>query len=654
MSAAEPNRKRRAYWIADEITQTLKDRAQLLADKGLDVRFFTTLELLLKELEIRRAAIIVISDDGPESTTERILMTLMTMSEIQGARLVMVRSRRSEWLNFLAACGNVRDIIPAALADGPWLARFLFATAARAVPFVQPAGQITFNNISAVQVPARLTWIGAHRLRLETRLRPPVGASLTLGGPLADSLGVSNIQLTVRSVERHRLLYRFSDAIVADWRVLDQDKPRAEVALKELRAHNTGPRCRVFVAIQSLGVRAQVLERFDDPRFEVSTALQKQSFVDEPRFFTPDLVIIEDKLVSAEGQGIFAQMLDNLTPETTVVVLGKVPELAEVIKRHPRRRIAELTSIPKNLPQSALARYARDPEAEGDQNVAHILPDHPYSLAEISVPARLTRIHPLAAQIATPFPIGTFALCRLESPVIRKILDRNPYIKITAAYQDTHPQSESFVHLADCYLADVDQEERGAMAQGLTRLVAESLVRLDPAGGIGAKVSRGESRTPELGSVKRGELGFTIPAAISLPPPPKTRDQAVALSQTPATDGNGALKLEPAVEPLTPKEEALIPTREIAELLKPAFAEVAGEIGREVMVAGTGMARGLKRTVKKDSVINTITAAIVIGTVLLLMIILYRVLSPDWDKSGTVYSDQLKKFAPHVNRPTDP
>lgn len=690
--APKEARKRQAYWIAETVTPRMRARATLLASKGLEVRFFTALDSLIKELEARRTGILIVSDDGDQSRTERILITLTTMPEIQGARLVMIRSKNSEWLTFLAATGNVRDIIPENLDDMQWLGRFLFATASRAIPFVQPPGQITLANISALSIPARLTWISDGKLRVESKLRPPVGASLHLAGPLADSLGVSAVTLKVLSVERDRLLYRFSDAIVAEWTVPVDERARAMAVLKDLREQSTGPRCRVFIAASSLALRSQILEHFEDPRFEVSTALQKQSIVDEPRFFTPDVVMIEDKLCLGEDRERFEQMLTNLADHSMVAVVGNVPDLAEVQRRFPRLRLVPLARLPKTLTQSILARHGRASAPRNESGVAHVLSEHPYSLASLNIPARLTRIHPLAAQLSLPFPVTSFALCRIDSPLLRKLVGRSPYLKVTATYADTHPEAGAFPHIVEGYLADLGIDERRAVAGGLTKVLSDSLARIDAPDAKPPKVERtGNARTPELGSVR--ESGTSLPDnVVSLPPPPATKGQAAsartsesAQAPTPTsapeataqaaaqaapppstgrttTAGNAAValgvtvgaKAAPDMRPISVDEQKLIPAREFADLIRPALAEAAEDIGREVTGYGQEIAKGVRKTVKKDYVVQSFTAVLVIGVVTLVLWITFRLMSPDWEKSGNVYTDQLRKFAPHLNRPHNP
>ncbi len=684
--AAQPL-KRRTYWIADVVTPLLRERAMMLSHKGYDVQFFTTLDSLMAELAARRAAIIVVSDDGDEKVTERILLTLMTLSEIQGAKLVMVRNAHSDRINFLTACANFRDIIPSNIDERLWLTRFIYATAGKPVHYVQPTGQITLNNISAVSVPARITWISDKKLRLECRVKPPVGATLNLGGSFAKAAGVTSISLKITETQRSRLLYRFSDAIVAEWNVPETSRRQALEALKDVREHDPGPRCRIFIAAQSTAMRTDLLSRFSDPSFDVSTALQKQSIVDEPRFFTPDIVFIEAALCADEGGVRFQQMLETLSDSAAVVVLGKLAGAGEIQKRHPGRKIVQMERLPKNLAQSILNRYLplRDQHSASGENACNVMSEHPFSLAEVTFPARLHRLHPLAAKIALPFPIGNFALCRLDSPLLRRMIGRHPYVKLTATYHDTHPEAPPFVHVADCYFADVDQVERKAIVHSLTKIVTDSLARLDPTGSyIDKSDGRGETRTPELGSVRLAALDKAVALANTVVPPPppappvRMAPPAVASAppaeaapqpKTPrsvqalASFGNAAVAAQPEMPPIpsdfegSAPQEKLIPTEQLAELLMPAlspFAQVAGDLKIAAGELRQEVARGVKANNLRHhlGLAGKMIAVVVVAS--LIIAGFFALLAPHIHKSGDVYTDQLRKFAPQLDERQSP
>ncbi len=688
---AEPLKKRRTYWIADVVTPLLRERALLLSHKGFDVQFFTSLDALMTELTARRAGVIVVSDDGDEKVTERILLTLTAMSEIQGARLVMVRNTHSDRINFLAACANFRDIIPSNLDERLWLTRFLYATANRPVHYVQPTGQITLNNISAVSLPARMTWISDRKVRLECRVKPPVGASLSLTGAFAEAAGVSSISLKVTATERSRLLYRFSDAVVCEWNGPAAARDKALKAIADLRTHDPGPRCRIFVAVSKPEVRNELLSRFIDPRFEVATALQKQSIVDEPKFFTPDIVIIEEALCHDEGGVRFMEMMATLTDQATVIVLGRLNDYETLHKKYPNRRILQLSRVPKGLAESVLERYMphRDQQsATGESGACNVMADHAFSMAEVSFPARLHRVHPLAAKIAMPFPIGNFALVRLDSPLLRRMIDRHPYVKLTTTYQDTHPEAPPFVHVADCYFADIDQVERAKIAQSLSRIVTDNLAKLDATGSfINSTSTVGETRTPELGSARSGKtrglaagttsLSQAVSAAAAAPVPqvanivakmPEVVPTFVAQAQTsPVTNavpqgkreirsldqlGSSAVDLSAEAQDL--KEEKLIPKEQIAELaeyIMPALSPIA-QVAGDLKLAADDVKRDVRRAVKKkrDFVTLLVKMALVGFTAAIVIFLFFYLLAPHYEHSGGVYSDQLKKFAPHLEQ----
>lgn len=672
-------KKRRTFWLVDAVTPRHRARALLLNEKGFDVQFFNSLDAVAAELETKRAAVIIVSDATDPKLTEKMLTTVMSLPETHGARLVLTVSQHVESVNQLAAAANVRDVIPFDIDDKQWTQRFVFATAGKSVPFVQPAGQVTFNNISQVSLPARLTWIGDGRLRLECRIRPPVGATLQLAGAFVKDLGLAHVTLTVEETQRDHLLYRFSDAILCSWSVPSVARDRATATLIALREQDTGPRCRVFVAARTTSLRNGVLQRFEDPRFEVSTALQKQSIVEEPKFFSPDVVFIEDQLVIDEGGSRFEAMLANLKPAATVVILGRVPDFAALTRNHAGHKLVLLPKLPKSIGQSILARYLPlDQRRRGaaGTDVAHLVSDHPFSLAEVSMPARLHRLHPLAAQIALPYPVSNFALLRLESPVLRKMTGRHPWVKLTQTYADTHPDAAAFPHLADGYLADVDAAERTAIAQHLTAVVVEAMQRYD------ASVTLLDGRTPELGSLKlpaaprlavvgssaavaavAAALDSTQSGAPSAPPAATSSVSAATTTATapaaPAASSNhpgsfvaqlnsgrastptrAARSIDNAAAPkidhhtTDPAQRASFPFIDVASL-KEARAEVV---------------EGFKEGASNETFRMMIKYAAISGLVLGLIWFIAAVIAPHWGRSGGVYSDQLKKFAPHLDK----
>lgn len=635
-----------------------------MTGRGYEVHFFNTLDRMAAELETKRASVIVLSDEGDETEIENILVAMMTMPEIQSARLILATTRSSPKIRQLAACSNFRDIIPLDLDEKAFLNRFVYATAGRALNYVQPAGQIALKNISGVNFPARINWIKQNRIRLECKLKVPAGASIVINGRLAQALGVPSLTAKVLQTQRDHLIYRFSEAITAEWQVPSSLRERVQTALESLKAQSIGPRIRVFVAVQSTDIRNAILMQFEDPRFELAMALQRQSIIEDPKYFTPDVVFIEDSLASEEDGARFRQMLTNINAEATVFVIGILPGLEEIQKEFVQHKLVALPRQGSVLSANVLARhlpvYSRN---ESDRSAVYFASEDPFSIAEVHVPARLTRIHPMAIQLALPYPSSNFGLVRVESPLLQKTIGRSPYVKITATYPDGHPQAAPFGHIIEGYLADCSVEERGAIGNQLSRLIEDSFANIELSQNfVDMAASRSIQRMPEFGSVKAS----TTDSQAKIVPMPLPilgeTDGNTARSLVEFAPGSRTSNLPRAesysapVEHVDPVQPVIFYEPTVATSLEKPATEVAVDPGftipapedpavvaREARRAARA-ARKREQTLKNFKTAGTFVA-VMIGAIIVLWLFATYV-APNWDRSGSVYSEQLRRFAP--------
>lgn len=668
-----PQKKRRTFWLADTVTAQHRDRALLLQQKGFDIQFFTSIDVVIQELEQKRAAVIVVSDDGDETVTETMVTQLMGIPEVQGARLILVRGAASERLNFLAACANFRDVIPFDLDEKQWLNRFMFATASGPVRLPQPVAQISASHIAAAAFPARLTWISERRLRFESRVRPPAGATLNLGGYLAAALGIPSISCMVVETQRSHLLYRFSDAVIADWTVPQAVRPKMLETLELLKQQDPGPRCRVFLAVQSPNLRSEILSNFADPRFEVTTALSKQGISEEPRFFSPDVIFFETALAMEDDGVRFAQMMANTHESATIVLVGDASGATEVqqfAKRFPGRRIVLMPKLVRNVTQSVANRYlhvsarrmlSEEPEAR------QLLPENPLSLAEVSFPARVTRLHPTAIQVAMPFAVGNFALGRVEAPALRKLIGRNPCVKITATYQDTHPEAQGFVYLADAALADLTSDEQKRLGEGLMRFVADAMARGATVGSsaVAAQVAVATPIVPAsvaasnvvpikvaqaqvaAHAVAHATNASASATAIAIDPSPSFTSQPTTVVATVSDSRAHEARINAAMARLEdtmtapgfPLKEMSAPASSMGNeggTYRSAAAELRGDVVRVV------------RNAQAEGLIMVLKYVAMVAFGLAIVWAIFALVAPHYEHSGGVYSEGLKKMAPHL------
>ena len=469
------NRRRKLYWLADNPTAHHRMRAKMLGKEGYEVEFFHRVEDLTARMQTRRVGTIVIGDEGPEDRVEHAIATLLSMPEAQGCYLVMSLSKSNSDLATYAACSAFRDMIPLGLDDKQWLNRFQFATGRVHVPFSTPYPQIAFNGIASASLPARLVWLGDDRLLFEAKVRPPRGATFQLTGPLTAALGVKSLTLTVEECRRTDLVYRFSEAILCRYKVPQAEQAKAERLLSKLRQSDFGPRHKVFAAVAGNDLRSDLVRALDPLRFELNIALQKHSIVNEPRYFGPNIVLIEDQLCLGTELERFQQMLDSLSPEIPVYIIGSNANLTAIQKLDPTRKIGQINRLPRRFGEDVIKRYL-PPSSKRTNSVdpdAVSLPaDHIYSICEVTCSARLKTLHPGFMQASIPFNIGTYGLCKIDSPMFKQTLGYAPYMKVTETYVNNRESSGNFTQTINGYLCNVDETGQQKIAAGLARFIA--------------------------------------------------------------------------------------------------------------------------------------------------------------------------------------
>ncbi|RYY97497.1 MAG: hypothetical protein EOO11_10690, partial [Chitinophagaceae bacterium] len=173
-----------------------------------------------------------------------------------------------------------RDVLPADLEDTEWLQRFEFATSGLESILDIHDGLRKFEEKIDLQIPARIVWIGPQTMWIESKTMAEIGETIELRGEFAERLGLREIKAVVTEKQKTHLSYRFSDALIVNW--AKDAAERADLAkLKEFKEYLTridlGQRPKIFLAIASPALRTTILRYTDRRKYEVHTALNKQS-----------------------------------------------------------------------------------------------------------------------------------------------------------------------------------------------------------------------------------------------------------------------------------------------------------------------------------------------------------------------------------------
>lgn len=606
-------KKRRVYWLVDHVSEQHRKLNVFLNAHGHSVRFFSNVNMLADALSQQRVGIIVIDDQGPSDVVEANITQIMSMPDAQGARLVLSVTESHEKISAMAACSAFRDLIPLDLNERAWFTRFVFATARGVTKISEPAPQVTLNHLATIGLPARIAWIGSSRMLIEARIHPSIGTTFSLSGKFVEALGLKSLSVHVEECRKTDLLYRFSDAVVVSWTAPSGQRERAEQILNRLRQTDFGPRCKVFLAVQDQALRKEFVNELDSLRFELNIALQKKGIVDEPKYFSPRIVFIEDKLCIGPNEELFTQMLDNLAPDVPVVVLGNRASLKELQQLDPLRKISGLQSLPSKLTELIFSKYLpphlrKSPNADSD--ACHITSDHPFSMVHLSMSARLTRVHPDAVQLAIPVKIPAFGVCKIDTPMLKKAIGYAPYAKVVNSGDKESLEDTKYTYVTNTVLSDVTMQAKRNLGAAIAKYVTRQLCQED-------------ASTERKVAVEQTRIAVNAPSHTPIP-----------IAKKPKRTTTGEIK---------PRQEASANKNDdpISDHYNP-IVEVAESVADSITEAADSIKRTLRNSTFRLTLIYiallTFSFAVLYGIV--------TVLAPQWEKSGGVYTDSLKKFAP--------
>lgn len=442
------------YWLCPSVEEQQQRRASILDEIGYQVLFFENIDTLTKEICIKRAQIIILGDEWSTDAGVRFVHTFANIPDINAARLLLMNTRNDFALMDAAINEGFRDIIPFDLDDAEWLQRFEFATGGVESILALHEGLDRFDEKITISVPARLVWVGGQQLWLETRTCPSLSDTIQLQGSFPQMLGLPHIEVQVQQKQQTNLTYRFSEALIGNWYgdAMDRAEPEKVLeTLEKLSNVDLGLRPRIFLAIQSPALRTTLLKYIDKRRYEVHTALQRSSLVYEPKFFSPDLVFIEDRLMTGEGRRNFHELLRFLPEHATIVSIGGKDEDISS-KNNSGKRIRLLKHVPMNLTDLIERDYLLGLAQRRPTTVerkAYFPPhDHPLSFASISSHARLQGADYLQFDMISEMRIGAYSLIRAESPRIKDVLGGPAFLKIVESPESVKSSEPPFSYKA--------------------------------------------------------------------------------------------------------------------------------------------------------------------------------------------------------------
>lgn len=464
---------REIYWISSNATAILHEKIDILKKLKVEVKVLPDFIALARTYPNARLNTIIIDDEIIGGKASEQLGKLSSHPEYAGVRFILSINSSSREATQRAVSLGFRDVIPLDLNNDQWLRRYSFAASGQAADMAEPYPQITMKTISALHIPARIAWINETELWLESRLTPPVGTHLTLGGGIADSIGVKHLTLKVKEHHDTHLHFRYSDALLCRWDIPKAHQEKKNILREFFKTQPKIAPLRVYTIIRSLELRKDLLHRLNAQRFQVAIALNKTNMIHEPRYIGPDVIVIEDRMCMGSNRVAFKEMLDNLITDIPILIIGPNVNEDKFTDISRSVRILRSHKLPANLEEYLIEQAGKTEDTRA--SVTFVPKNHSMSFAHVAIPARITRLHPDAAQLALNFPLGRFGICGLEAPLFHSTLGRSVFFKVTECYGHNQASLKEFPYKVEGLLIDLQQQERRLLKDHLTDYYSQKI-----------------------------------------------------------------------------------------------------------------------------------------------------------------------------------
>lgn len=471
------SRSKRIIWLAPSKDQFMIQMGEELKKHQFHCNYVHSLSDLAEQLSEQRASIILLSDGNSKAQTVDFILGLSTITEAKGSRWVLVVNKYQSDVIEIAAASNFRDFVPSNIPANLWLFRVLYASSRQALDFPIPSAHISFEHPSTMHFPARITWINDTKMRIESQITPPVGTTIEVVGDLFGRQDNQVLRFNIDKIDQTRLVYRFSSALEGSWTLKQNLKTNFISHLKENAIISSKPKYRVFLGIKSKDQRKQILKYFDSEQFDCNSALQLKSLLFEPIYFSPDILFIEDSLCCGVHAERFQKMLDELSESIPIVIVGSSPEIAIHKEHYKNRTLVQMVQVSQAGLRDICRRYLPPIEQLIDMHKAtfYLDSDEPLSCISVKIPGKINSLHPLTANISTPYALKNFSIFRVQSPFLKKWLGKDPWMKVTQLTGSSSSHDKRMTYSATGFLMDIDANEKHEFALGLRSFISKVL-----------------------------------------------------------------------------------------------------------------------------------------------------------------------------------
>jgi hypothetical protein len=459
---------RKTVWVTDGNNSIVVDRAKKLQDLGFDVYFAHNVSDLTRYCEANRPSSIIVDTLSQSSETLKVIQCISTTPELSAARCLLNLTKNDPTVSSHAISAHFRDFVSWELESSEWAKQVFYAVSTARNTTAATEHTVQINQPAIVRVPARVVWMNETHVRLECRGSYRPGNSMHISGPIASAMSVPYISTIVDEIHHDKLLYRYSQALTATWSVPTSAMVRATALLRKLKTTSSGPQMRVFIGMNRVAWRKLAIANLPKSEFEVNVAMQRINLKQEFSYFTPDVIFFDDRVANNLKDSELQDMFSTIPSDSPVVVFGPDFEQEKMRTLLPGRSIYWENGVNYKSFSEIKKKYnlkTHVSEAEYAKSAVHFESENPLSKIEIELSARLRTLSSNGGSLGLPISLGEFTLARVSSPLLKKALGRDLYIKALYASDATNPLVPSqFGYTSEFKSLDITKHDEISLA----------------------------------------------------------------------------------------------------------------------------------------------------------------------------------------------
>ena len=435
---------------------------------------FSTLPAMIEAYKLKRASTIFFSETDSPTLNKFELFELMSLIFIQGSRFILITETLISRLANIAICANFRDIIPISLNDKEWLQRIKYSSSRK--PIILPASKAMFSlsHNTSINVPIRIEWISYTHMRLETSFKPKTNDLLKLNGGFAEHLGVDHLIIKVEQIENTHLKFRLSCGVIAEIKSTKLIQSRIRTFIDKLSNEHDSPALSVFVVAQSVNLRNDIQTALSDKSYLIHLALNRNSILEDPKYITPDVILIEGKFC-LENIDTVRELISSLSEGSHIVIIGNIDKISTTINFN-LKNIHLLTSLKKELRPlfERLSKYKN--KKKSNDIKGYLSYGDVHALGYLTVSARITLVHPTSIQLNLRYPLKIFSLVKLNSSWLNnRVFKKTLYLKIVDSYINSKPDDQGVLFISDAIFINIDSANVSDAAHRLSTVFLEAM-----------------------------------------------------------------------------------------------------------------------------------------------------------------------------------